>query len=540
MKNQLNCDHGYSLLSVLLLFTLISIVGITLVGITMNSSKFVSHDKQTIEDKTIAQNNIEEAMVRLDKEIEKLNSKSISSSNVLSEMKTALNNVVVQGGNKYKITSENLKDGVDGVYMLKATIKSPLGNSGKEISKEVILSTIAKVFQYSLVSPGTVTFNGAAYIEGDVLTNVIQNRNEAKFISGSTYMKKTSYPAIKGSLSVTDRNGYKYYNNKYSSFDPNSNNLNKYFSIVPKIKNSEQNINDLELSYTNSLNKVNLNLSTTKVEQDCYRNWLGQLICTMKDFSYNEKTQITSTKLGALTIRNKGDITVNGNLIVTKNLTIESGGKLTVNGSIKVEEGATLKGEIVLKSAEDFIYIDSYTNIDNFKMTGKMFINHNADIKNDFNTNGTVFVRGTVDIENLSNNAGTLLVIADNKVKISNNSLYTDEPKVIDAFIYSNNELEIYGVGSHLKIQGGIYGKSIILNATKGKTKKATSSWWTYTCPSGYDNLSDLCFQKNQNSLDPTTSRLSVIYKKEFILNPPTGIPTIEKIQIKELNTIYD
>lgn len=534
MKKYIKSENGYSLVTVMLIFILITALGLTLVSVTVGSSKFVAFDRVSAEDRVNAENRMEEAMANIENEVDIINGEALNASNALSKMDSALAKAAAKGASKYTLSHETLRNGENGVFIKKVSIDTPLGNSGKRLKKTVTLSTISEIFQYSLVSPGIIEFNGASYIEGDVTAKNIVNRSEAKFIKNSTYWKPTSYPAIKGSLALSDNeNGFYYYNNGAKRFTPNASNLNKYFSVVPRIKTSKPTFDKLQ--YSRFIKDVDFNLNTQKTEEYCYRNWLGKWVCEEKNSSFSRKESIDGTKFrGNLTIEDKGDLTVNGNLVVTKKLTIKKGGKLNVNGSVIIEGDATLSGQLALGSKENYIYINSTTSVDNFDFEGKMFIDSNLTIKNDFNTNGTVFIRNTVDVQNLSNNSGgTLVLIADGDLKLSNNNQYVDEPKTIDAFLYTNSTLEMYGVGSNMKILGGMYGNSIILNATKGKT-------YTSGSKSTYDELGGLYFQKNQNSIDPTKSRLSIIYKKELILNPPTGIPTVDKVQIKELDSSFE
>lgn len=68
------------------------------------------------------------------------------------------------------------------------------------------------------------------------------------------------------------------------------------------------------------------------------------------------------------------------------------------------------------------------------------------------------------------------MLLSDSNIQLANNNLYNDTPKVINAFFYSNKTLEIYGVGSNIKIVGGIYGNQIILNAVKRKSSDSPFS----------------------------------------------------------------
>lgn len=537
MKKYIQSEKGYTLVTVLAILTVLLITGSALAFSVTNSSKFVSYDRESIQATVEAENIMEEGMAHLEREIDLLNNGTLTASNVMSKMNDAIDKAKIAGGGKYQIAHETLKNGDNGIFSKKIEITVPVGDSGKKLTRTIVISTIAEIFQYGLISPSTITFNGAAYIEGDVYANKVYNRNEAKFItSGTTYWKSTSYPAIKGSLSVVDKKGYYYYNNGYKNFTPTTENLNKYFSLTPKIKEADLNVSPL--SYDTYKNKLNLNLNTEDLIPSCYY-FLGFKICPEGNTKYSSKVTLPKgTEFnGSLTIEKKGDVTVNGNLVINENLTINPGGKLTVNGSIYVNGWAALNGSLTINGENNFIYIHGYngyyeTIIKDFDFAGKMFSYPSVDIRNNFNTNGTVFVKKSVNIEDLVNDGGgTLVIIADGEIRIANNSLYTDEPKEIDAFLYSNQQMEIYGVGSHLQINGGVYGNPVILNVMKGKTKEKVAD------TKNYDKKGGLYFEKNQDKIPPEKARLSIIYKKDLILNPPTGIPTVDKIQIKELNT---
>jgi hypothetical protein len=540
MKKYFTSEKGYSLVTVMLIFTLIITVGITLVSVTVNSSKFVSVDKESIEEKTNAENMIEEAMAHIETEIEKVNSSTLNAQNAMQKMNSALDNATIKGINKYTLSSETLKNGENGVFTKKVTIQAPLGDSGKTLTKTIIISTIAEVFQYDAITPGNLILNGASYLEGDVFVGGNLSTNKyGKYIQGGwgggERWPETSYPAINGTLSVKGNfyRGVRSYSFS-EKFTPESTILNKYFSVVPRIK--DRNIQANALNYFTFKNNLNLGLSTKSRVPACYDHWYWGRVCPEGDTYYNGKQTIGNgtTYAGDLVIGSNADVTINGNVVVNDDLVIQSGGKLTINGgSIIVGSEASLSGHLSFGSKEDFIYIESFTEITNLDLAGKMFVDDDLYIRDDFNTNGTVFVKNSVDVQNLSNkNDGTLILIANGEIKISNNNEFNDSPKVMDAYFYSNQQLEIYGIGSHLQIKGGIYGNPIILNATKGKTKE---SYFTNSFREG-----SLYFESGQDSLEPTKSRLSVIYKKELILNPPTGIPTVDKIQIKELDSVYE
>jgi type II secretory pathway pseudopilin PulG len=505
-------EKGYSLLSVILVFAMISILGLSLLTLTINSMKFVTVNKSTIQDKASAEMGIEEAMAQIDSAVEKINkdieNRVLLVDNVLGRLSSSLGSIKSLGPYKYSISHETLKSGQNGVFLEKVIIKAPIGDSKRSITKTITVSTIAEVFKYGAVSPADLTLNGAPYIDGDVLVGKnITTNNRGKFTAygyfdGGDYWVPTSFPAIKGNLTVKGN----YYNQNSNLYQPTQQNLNTYFSVVPKIKDRELGITPFPIS----------DLISNKGK--------------------NFRTSSTFQKGDYIVEKNK-KVIVHGNLKINNNLIINEGGSLTVYGSLYVGQGATLSGSLVLPNSNDFIYINQNSSISKLNLDGEMYINGSATITNDLNTNGTIYVSKGTRIENLSNTSGgTLILLCDDEITIANNNLYNDAPKIIDAYFYSNKMLEIYGMGSHMQINGGIYGNPIILNASKGKTSESNFSSSRAYGPW----LNKTYYQYPQDSIDPTKSRLSIYYKKEMILNPPKGIPTVEKMQVKEIDVVYE
>jgi hypothetical protein len=92
--------------------------------------------------------------------------------------------------------------------------------------------------------------------------------------------------------------------------------------------------------------------------------------------------------------------------------------------------------------------------------------------------NSMMYVDGDVKIEysringlNKNGREGSLIIFANGKIDIQNNSVYQDEPSRIKGFFYSEKELEMYGVGSNIRIEGGISARKIVLNAIRGRAR---------------------------------------------------------------------
>lgn len=494
--------------------TLLSVVGLMIMGITINSVKHVSINEQSIKAKTETDMAMEEAMAQIDREVEEINkdikNKSLLMDVIVSRLHYSLNNLRILGSLPYKIDSQTIKDGSEGIYQEKVTIKAPLGSSGKFATRTILISSVNNVFKYSTVTPGDLTLNGASYIEGDVrVGGSLYSSNYGKYVtSGINLFQQTSFPAINGNLTVLGNYnrlsyierkwffGY-YYVPVFQKFSPTTNEMRNSFSIVPKMPVSS--------------------LPVEKVD--------------VASIVQAKSANIPSKTLSNLVIKSGSPERLTGNYTISNDFVMQDKSILEINGSLIVKGNASLSGTIIINNPNDYIYIhgsaSSPVTINNLTLTGQMYIGQSLNIVNNLNTNGSIYTLGNIRVENFSNNnPGTLLLLAEGDISVANNNLYNDYPKPINAFLYSNSQLEIYGIGSHLKITGGIYGKDIVLNAVKGKTKE--------------DSKGNLIFEANQDSLPPESSRLSIIYKKELILNPPTGIPASSELNIEIIDTEYE
>jgi len=118
-------------------------------------------------------------------------------------------------------------------------------------------------------------------------------------------------------------------------------------------------------------------------------------------------------------------------------------------------------------------------NYDRIQIDGPIFVDGDVTIKGaDAQFNSIMYVDGDVKIEysringlNKNGREGSLIIFATGKINIQNNSLYQDEPSRIKGFFYSEKELEMYGVGSNIRIEGGISARKIVLNAIRGRAR---------------------------------------------------------------------
>lgn len=175
--------------------------------------------------------------------------------------------------------------------------------------------------------------------------------------------------------------------------------------------------------------------------------------------------------------------------------------------------------------------------IDGKKITGPMYVKGDLSINEaDVRIDSVIYVEGNVEIKESKIkklNKGSLIIFAKGNVHLSNINLYTninnpllpgiENADALNMFIYTDNELEMYGVGSNIQINGGIFAKRIVLNAAKGNSKKNTKG-------------DTVILQDNQTEIAPKYSRLRIVYNKDLIQNPSLGLPTVEGLDLSLIN----
>jgi hypothetical protein len=194
------------------------------------------------------------------------------------------------------------------------------------------------------------------------------------------------------------------------------------------------------------------------------------------------------------------------------------------------KQGAYLGGDVTIGNTGINHY--NHGEYDQFEIDGPMFIDGDLTIWGaNVKFNSTIYVTGKTTIrysrlQGIMNNniEKSLVLFGKDSIQISNNNVYGDNANIIRGFFYSENLMEIYGVGSNVEIQGGVFGRKVVLNATRGKVKPI------------YGRLNTYDFESGQNQMSPSKSRLKIIYNPELIKNPPEGLPVVKDLSVTQID----
>lgn len=388
---------------------------------------------------------------------------------------------------------------------------------------------------------GGITVQGDIKVDGNLITT---NRGHA-IISSKHYWINSLYPeAIPGEKASNSRlvlggDVYTFSNNPTYSTHISSTtfpskdykkvtNLAEAFETPPILVSRDPKREKIEINSQANNFKYNFNESDVKLKTNNDRVISNRTFSNQKVFPYYE-TQKTYQCGGSFfnpkycteyTQHTNGTYTIRGNNVFGQ---FATDGNVSFRSSTSsfstttFEKGMYVHGNLNIGNTG--ISDTSYNpkNYEKVRISGPIYVNGDLTIKGaDVEFNALIYVNGKVTIRNSRINGiiqngkqGSLIVFANGNIQIANNSVNLDEPSNIRGFFYSEDALEMYGVGSNIRIDGGISAKRIVLNAIRGR---ASSRSFT-----GAQRITNNDYFEGVSGQRNRSSRLQIIYNPEII-----------------------
>jgi hypothetical protein len=595
-KDRISSEQGAALILAMATVVVMTLLGLVIMNVLLNSNKQVAASEASIQAELIAQKGLDEIRALIQAAADHAGKAALypnsrdkmeAASEAFSKLKKQLDkseytkDVPALRGS-YTITVDDWSDNFAALsklpvtkpeypYIQKVSITStgtiPGSKGPYHIVKkqmELYVSTINPVFRYPVSAKDKLTLNGFPYIVGDVLTQgAFIYSNVAQFI-GKPGMperndKDTNLPAIKGFIKVNKTKEVSGYTNRLTSGN------SEYWDIKYFFKDffpfEDPNMVDVEdisvLSYfegqSSKIAGIEKDSQYTTISS---ADWVGP---DLGKGSLNGQKLAGPSKVIDQWATISGDLDTVGDLAVIRGvLTVKSaserqpivalkGGSLYVHSPDSDLVAADLSGTLNIDAGQQISVEGNVALNGGFEMTGtgSMYVKGNLKVLGNINVDGTIYVDGNVDLKGMSSiNADSkkpLIIVASGTFDFSNNNLNTAGQQ-IHAFLYSETDMNMYGVLSRIKIYGGIHGKNVELNAVG----RAEGNLQDYTFPSG----ETFKFTPNQSSLSPDQSMLKVLYNETLyddILrsyndpgsSPPIRIPTMNKLDVYVKSITY-
>ncbi|TMU85715.1 hypothetical protein FGG79_10935 [Bacillus sp. BHET2] len=453
------------------------------------------------------------------------------------------------------------------------------GKIEKIVRKRIILSPIPSFLKYTLGSREQLNLNGSPHLVGNVYAHSLGVSEEANYqlSDQSDNTVSAPFPSIIGDLYTSyDKSNYAVMKSLvdtkqfYPHIPAPGIKQDSQFTDISFDQTYDEEVrkvlDPLNLSLGNSITQANL------------RNTIGQnllsnnlLLPPIVNGILNENVQGVVKATKSITVKGlrhtgvdlivQGDVNILansvmniGNIISTGNVTISnlsgdmSIGNIIAAGKVSIEANAPIKLKENIVSFDNVsIQSQNSTSI----IEGNIFSGRNLTIQGDANDpdgendemafDSIIYAKGKTSISNLNitghNNpsgSGQLILISKGELLVTRMNefqYYNDEKeknktdllpdskeniKPLQAFLYTDSDATLYGVGSLFYVNGGVFSKgNLTVNAVRGDV----------------DNMDSIKTDLLSNQ-EKKLSRFIVHYNKDVLLSKLDALPRVESLSL--------
>ncbi|WP_404427804.1 hypothetical protein LG296_07250 [Ureibacillus chungkukjangi] len=547
-------EKGYALLLALTVLIILSILGLSLITITNNSIVKNENRENVVQAKDVSDKGVEFLTASIQKELQtyisagtvgkadfqtKLNQiiqnsrYSCTAGGVEIPSESGQTNVCVDVNNIQNVYNE--KNELQELKKIVPIISTGIVNGKRNVTTSRVMfgtDAIPDQLRYAISTNngGNLYLHGGVEVQGDLKSdgNLILSR-QATWFSGTTARWEDSVTTRirQAANSVTPK---LILNDQKNVFVLNTNNKPTYDEHVAGTR------------LTNTANYTRFSPTATNASAAISAQFFNspQLNVITKDLS-DDTVEITGTILNkAARGTNKRYTSLNITTSTHETRSFAKNYETLVAGETEQCVSwfvfwCTKYEKTLTKSS---LTINGATNSGNrtIDLSGTYYVYGDLNVTNtNLRTDALIYVDGNVTIRESTLNGirenSTLIIFATGEINISNISVDRDTPSIIKGFFYTKSNMIMYGVGSHIQLQGGISANRLILTAVRGISKSNTFE-------SGAAQA--LLYDHDRNPITPNVpqrnSRLTVIYDQNLISEYTDFMRDKEEEFITEIN----
>lgn len=585
--NAKNKESGYALLVTLMIILVFSVLGVSLMMMTMNGSAKNEIRQDITRSTDLSIKGIDLITTKINYDLtEYLGANGKPRADFIYQLERTLDLYLCSGTNTISLSGETgtsdvcidtyedtLDDKGQANPLRKLVTFTSLGESGKStenvVSKiEIGAESAPEALKYAIGTnidlkdgtqdgEGNLLIHGGADIQGDIKVdgNIVTSSNGYALLGADRWIPSLlpsaiPLPGTDSAKLVLGKNAFTFntapsyashiVNSNFSSNTyTNRNNIEDLFrtGYAPVIVQRDPNKSPIQISaqkanFEYKYNSSNVDVITADSNMKIKDNYSpnlkvyfsyedkGNIYCAESDYVWEkrygkwEQVWYCTRYVQPISIKYDGTYTLEGNNSFRQAAT--QGNVRFLNTDTKFQNGLYVEGNLSIGNNSTSYNVNNYSKV---TLDGPIYVNGNLSIKGaDLHSNALIYVNGEVTIEHsringkslTGNKKGSLIVFSKGNIKISNNSVNYDDPSYIKGFFYSEKDFEMYGVGSNMKIEGGISARKIVLNAIRGRARDADFNG-AYKIPYRNDYFEGQSGQASRNS------RLQVIYDTEII-----------------------
>ncbi|MFJ7637424.1 hypothetical protein [Peribacillus sp. NPDC097225] len=535
-----NNEDGYTLLSVLLSFLILTTLGMVLLAASINGAKRTEIRETEIVDDIDDISAVKEGVSIIEEHVNTMETPLLSGSK--SEYNNDLATFINEENLKGIFTIEDLTKNYPTIDNQHDNTRVFEVSSGKYHQK-VYITAMPSFLKYALGAGKDLTINGSPYIDGNIYAKEQFNiSNQALYMFKSSLLsRKTDLPAVEDYSELhANRQGMSLCTSApscYGGAGHDKEELRWQRLNVPTLKDAFLSGNILFNDVDDTFNEIDIKetfidkLSSSSIgisglDIDMSIEDLNQSI-NQKDYPKNEEVRFDDlSEYGTISpIIHSGDAYIDSFdielgdkqwLVISGNATIENSllESMDVKGNILITGDLTIKGKV---SFDSVIYVLGSTTLNNADIP--CYKNKCGDQPDDSSL--ILMTQGKLSIARINK--------FQNETNTINGYFYTESQSACEYRFVSGCEAkedsdieyqtpsEIYAVGSLLNINGGVFSKSYLtVNSYRGDVED----------DKGYGDLSFPAVKKDAES------RLTIKNNRRLFLNKTHALPKVDGLDV--------
>ncbi len=525
-------EKGSALLTVMIMLLVFTTLGLVLLSVSINGAKRTAVREEEIVTNIEALTNLKEGVAQIQNYIAKENEKSLAKQMSLLDMNTydydQEINRFIDEINSIGYTITNLSKTPEYQISIDSSQTRVLEVSNDYYSQKVYITATPSFLKYAVGSRGDLHINGSLLIDGQIYAKDSLNiSNYANYVYKGTHLTtKTELPAVEGSNTVTvEKEMIELCDSTSASscYEASKSGFTRSASLWKKITSPQKAFSHGTVAY--NLVKEDF------IEVDLYQTFIDKLVV---DNHFPEN--VFSRKMDKQEIRDSltalfEDMeTGNSGFSIVDSLADISQDPFTAE-TFYHEGNARLETDELVLGDDDWLIINGNADFEsegeenltikgNILITGDVNIAGNLELASVMYALGDNAVLNNADIngEMDSNNSNpTFIFLTDGNLEIAKINKFDSssiETNFISGFIYTTKQAEMYGVGSLIRIDGGVFSEGdLVLNGYRGEAEEDSSSKL-----------------KLSSAEDYTASRFRVKNNKQLFLDQMHALPRVDKL----------
>jgi Tfp pilus assembly protein PilX len=564
-------ERGYALVMVLFMILLLTILGTAVVSSTLGGATRSETRENDVQSLHLAEKTLNEAASYLVTEFDGREDIAPEELSFLMQKvddltrKTTNTSLPDASGRISEISTEQVSVGDQTSYNVNLTAEAEVNHVKRRLTQQITIAAYPDFLNYAFGSENDVIINGAAYGLGNIYAGhefLIDNHAKYIYDNDPDKKKETKYPYFDGNIFIQNMDSIKVLDKISGQYQPYSR-TNLTLQQLLGVENSQIQLRDQKKFI--SINVAESFIDKAEEATNADRNSIKAAVDYAVDPAHSGETGRFNSLLAVLKsgsgvtftsgppskptlptdlddeelmdAYNKALADYEAYFVQFNSLssTVLFNGNLTLDG---VDYKSLVYTDSAKKTNHKWLIVNGDLTISNYSsdpliVKANILVTGNVFISDTVKVDSTIFTLGKTTIEDAQiqgiqsdGERQQLILISKGPVLVNRVDSFTNfgkydpsKPNILDAFFYTDEDAELYGVGSIFWLRGGFFSKGdLTINAVLGNASAGDS---------------DILFDpRPQASLAKEDSRFIINYDYDFFKNQYEGLPRVKKISV--------